>query len=85
MEHSPRAVANMTAQMKAQLKFLQDDLKNEEASLKKAKTFSKYKLPGVTTMIKRHESGVKQTKRDLKMIKARIAKYHKEGKINKIS
>ena len=84
MEHSKRAMANMTKQLKAQLKFLEDDLKNEERSLTKAKTFSKYKLPGIKNMIARHQAGVRQTKRDLIQIKNRIRKYQKQGKINKI-
>jgi len=84
MEHSARAIANMTNQLKAQLKFLESDLKNEENALKKARTFSKYKLPGIKSMILRHEAGVRQTKRDLMQIRNRIKKYQKEGKINKI-
>ena len=84
MEHSKRATDNMTKQLKAQLKFLEEDLKNEEKALKKAKTFSKYKLPGIKQMILRHEAGLRQTKRDLQQIKNRIKKYQKEGKINKI-
>jgi len=75
---------NMTTQLKAQLKFLQEDLKNEENGLKKAKIFSKYKLPGIKQMILRHEAGVRKTKQDLTQIKNRIIKYQKEGKINKI-
>ena len=51
---------------------------------KKAKTFVKFDLPGVRSMILRHEAGVRQTKRDLKQIKNRIRKDQKEGKINKI-
>lgn len=84
MEHSARAITNMTNQLKTQLKFLETDLKNEERALKKAKTFVKFDLPGVKSMILRHEAGVRQTKRDLKQIKNRIRKYQKEGKINKI-
>ena len=84
MEHSVRAITNMTNQLKAQLKFLETDLRNEEKTLKKAKTFVKFNLPGVRSMILRHEAGVRQTKRDLKQIKNRIRKYQKEGKINKI-
>lgn len=84
MEHSARAITNMTNQLKAQLKFLETDLRNEEKTLKKAKTFVKFNLPGVRSMILRHEAGVRQTKRDLKQIKNRIRKYQKEGKINKI-
>ena len=83
-QYSDRAKTNMTSQLKAQLKFLQEDLKNEERALVKAKTFAKYKLPGVKQMILRHEAGVRQTKRDLTQIKARIKKYQKQGKINKI-
>lgn len=84
MEHRKRAMANMTKQLKAQLKFLENDLKNEERALANAMTFSKYKLPGVKTMIARHQAGVRQTKRDLIQIKNRIRKYQKQGKINKI-
>ena len=84
VKYSERARTNMTSQLKAQLKFLEQDLKNEEQSLKKAKTFAKYKLPGIKQMILRHEAGVRQTKRDLKQIKNRVRKYYKEGKINKI-
>ena len=83
-KYSTRAIANMTNQLKAQLKFLEDDLKNEEKSLAKAKTFSKYNLPGIKQMILRHESGVRKTQRDLTLIKNRIKKYQIEGKINKI-
>ena len=83
-EHSERAMANMTKQLKAQLKFLEEDLKNEEKALIKAKKFSKYKLPGIKKMIQRHEAGVRQTKLDLVQIKNRIKRYQKEGKINKI-
>ena len=84
MKYSKRAIDNMTAQLKAQLKFLQEDLVNEEKGLKKAKTFSKYKLPGIKQMIRRHEAGVRKTKRDLTMISNRIKRYQKQGKINKI-
>ena len=83
-KHSARAMTNMTSQLKAQLKFLQDDLKNEEKALVKSKSFSKYDLPGIKKMILRHEAGVRQTKLELKQIKNRIKKYQKEGKINKI-
>lgn len=84
VEHSARAKANMTSQLKSQLKFLQDDLKNEEKALSKAKSFKKYNLPGTSKMILRHEAGVRQTKKDLELIKNRIRKYYEEGKINKI-
>ena len=49
MEHSVRAVAGMTAQIKAQWKFLQNDLKQEKKSLEKAKSFTKYNLLGTKT------------------------------------
>ena len=34
MEHSARAITNMTNQLKAQLKFLETDLRNEEKTQK---------------------------------------------------
>ena len=83
LQHSTRAVSNMTSQIKAQWKFLQSDLKHEKIALAKAKTFSKYDLPGVKTMIARHESGVKKTQKDIEGLKKRITKLVKEGKINK--
>ncbi len=83
MEHSARAVAGMTAQIKAQWKFLQNDLNHEKKSLEKAKSFTKYNLPGTKTMIKRHESGVKKTQTDIAALKKRIQRLVKEGKINK--
>lgn len=83
-EYGARAKASVTSQLKAQLKFLQDDLKNEEKALTKAKSFKKYNLPGTGKMILRHEAGVRKTKQDLEQIKKRIKKYYKEGKINKI-
>ena len=84
LQHSERARRNMTNQLKAQLKFLQEDLKNEEKGLAKAKSFAKYPLPGIKQMISRHETGVRKTKLDLTQIKNRIKRYQKEGKINKI-
>ena len=83
-KHSARAMTNTTSQLKAQLKFLEDDLKNETKALEKCKSFLKFNLPGTKKMILRHEAGVRQTKTDLIQIKNRIRKYQREGKINKI-
>ena len=83
-KHSARAMANMTKQLKAQLKFLQDDLKHEGKSLVKAKSFLKFNLPGTKSMIRKHEMGIRKTKQDLELLTKRIKRYQKEGKINKI-
>lgn len=74
----------MTNQYRMLFRLLEKDLKHEEAALVKAKTLNKSNLPGIKRLIKRHESGVKQTRLDLLHTKVRIKKYEKEGKINKI-
>ena len=84
MQHSKRALANMTSQMRGILKFLENDLKNEKLALKKAKTFLKYNLPGTKTMIRHHQNGVKKTMKDIRNHKKLIRKYQIQGKINKI-
>ena len=54
MEHSVRAKTNMTKQLKAQFAFYKKDLEHEQTALKKAKSYLKYNLPGVKSMIYQH-------------------------------
>jgi len=84
MKHSDRARANMTKQLRAQLQFLKRDLRSEQIALQKAKTFLKYPLPGVKSMVRRHELGVKKTKQDIINLKKRIRMRQRKGQINKI-
>ncbi len=84
MEHSVRAKTNMTNQLKKQLEFYQDDLIRERAALAKAKTFLKYNLPGIKSMISQHERGVKKTLTDIDNLKIRIKRRQKNGEIFKI-
>lgn len=83
-KHSVRAKTNMTNQLKAQLKFLQNDLKHEKQALARARTFAKYNLPGVTTMVNRHKAGVQKTMRDIVALKKRIKSRQKKGQIFRI-
>ncbi len=84
MQHSHRAKQNLTDQLKAQLKFLQKDLKHEKKSLAKAKSYQKWNLPGVKSMMLQHERGVKKTLADIKRLKVRINRRYKNGEIYKI-
>ena len=84
MDHSHRAKQNMTDQLKKQWEFYQNDLKHERAALAKAKSYLKYNLPGVKTMISQHERGVKKTLTDIENLKIRIKRRQKNGEIYKI-
>lgn len=84
MIHSHRAKTNMTTQLKAQLCFYQRDLSHEKTSLKKAKTFLRYNLPGVKSMVKQHQAGVNKTLKDMHNLKRRIRMRQRNGQIYKI-
>ncbi len=84
MEHSNRAKTNMTNQLKAQLTFYRKDLEYEQASLKKAKSYLKWNLPGVKSMISQHERGVRKTLTDIENLKIRIRRRQRNGEIYKI-
>jgi hypothetical protein len=84
MEHSKRAKQGLTNELKAQLGFLEKDLVHEKASLAKAKSYLKWNLPGTKGMVKRHQSGVNQTLRQLRELKIRIRKRQKNGECFKI-
>ncbi len=79
MIHSDRAKQNMTDQLKAQMKFYEDDLKHEREALAKAQSYLKYNLPGVKSMISQHERGVKKTIVDIENLKVRIKKRLANG------
>lgn len=79
MDHSDRAKTNMTNQLKKQLEFYYNDLKHERAALAKAKSYLKYNLPGVKSMISQHERGVKKTLLDIENLKIRIKKRQVNG------
>ncbi len=84
MGRSDRSKQGLTDQLKAQLGFLERDLEHEKSSLAKAKSYLKWNLPGTKTMVRRHESGVKKTLNDLRLLKIRIRKREKNGKCFKI-
>jgi len=84
MEHSNRAKKNMTNQLKAQLGFYQRDLENERASLRKAKSYLKWNLPGIKSMVAQHERGVRKTLLDIENLKIRIRKRQRNQEIYKI-
>lgn len=84
MKYSNRAKTNMTKQLKAQLKFYQDDLKHERAALAKAKSYLKYNLSGVKSMVSQHEQGVRKTLVDITNLKIRIRNRQRKGEIFKI-
>ena len=84
MEHSNRSKTNMTNQLKAQLGFYQKDLEHERASLKKAKSYLKYNLPGIKSMLSQHERGVKKTLADIETLKIRIRRRQANGECYKI-
>lgn len=84
MKYSNRSKTNMTNQLKAQLGFYKRDLLHELASLKKAKSYLKWNLPGVKTMISQHERGVIKTLDDIERMKIRIRKRQRNGEIFKI-
>jgi len=84
MKHSNRAKTNLTNQLKAQLGFYLRDLQNERASLRKAKSYLKWNLPGIKTMISQHKRGVKKTLDDIRNMKIRIRKRQRNGEIYKI-
>ncbi len=79
MGHSERAKVNMTNQLKAQLGFLHKDLEYEKASLAKALTYVKWNLPGVKSMINRHQTGVDKTLKDIATLKIRIKRREENG------
>jgi len=84
MYHSDRAKTNMTNQLKKQLEFYQNDLEHERAALAKAKSYLKYNLPGIKSMISQHERGVKKTLTDIENLNIRISKRQKNGECYKI-
>jgi len=84
MVYSNRAKTNMTNQLKAQLGFYLRDLENERVSLKKAKSYLKWNLPGVKSMVSAHERGVRKTLVDIENLKMRIRKRQRNGQIFKI-
>ena len=84
MGRSDRAKQGLTDQLKAQLGFLERDLEHEKSSLAKAKSYLKWDLPGTKTMVRRHQSGVKLTLKDLRILKIRIRKREKNGECFKI-
>ena len=84
MYHSNRAKTNMTNQLKAQLGFYKKDLENERDSLRKAKSYLKWNLPGVKSMVSQHERGVRKTLTDIENLKIRIRKRQRNGEIYKI-
>ena len=84
MKYSKRAKQNMTNQLKAQLGFYLRDLQHERKSLRKAKSYLKWNLPGVKSMISQHQRGVKKTKADIEDLKIRIRKRYKRGEIFQI-
>lgn len=84
MEHSKRAKQGLTNELKAQLGFLERDLEHEKSSLAKARSYLKWNLPGTKTMVRRHQSGVKQTLKQLRELKVRIKRREKNGECFKI-
>lgn len=84
MDHSNRAKTNMTNQLKKQLEFYQNDLIHEREALAKAKSYLKYNLPGIKSMLSQHERGVKKTLVDIENLKIRIKRREKNGEIFKI-
>lgn len=84
MIHSKRAKTNLTNQLKAQLGFYLRDLSYERASLKKAKSYLKWNLPGVKSMVSAHERGVKKTLADIECMKIRIRKRQRNNQCYKI-
>ena len=79
MKHSHRAKQNLTDQLKTQLGFLQRDLGHEKKSLIKAKSYQKWNLPGIKSMISQHERGVKKTLADVECLKTRIKRRYTNG------
>lgn len=84
MRHSNWAKHNMTKQLKSQLGFYYRDLQHERASLKKARSYVKWNLPGVKSMILQHQRGVKKTLRDIRNMKIRIRKRQRNNECYKI-
>ncbi len=84
MRHSNWAKRNMTNQLKSQLGFYYVDLQHEKNSLRKAKSYLKYNLPGVKSMVLQHQRGVRKTLKDIKNMKIRIRKRQKNGQCYKI-
>lgn len=84
MKHSTRAKRNMTKQLAGMLKLLYKDLYNEQLALKKARTYLKYKLPGVKKMVRIHQAGVRKSKADIRVLSIRIRMRQRNGQINKI-
>jgi len=84
MNHSNRARQNMTKQIKSQLEFYQRDLEHERSSLRKAKSYLKYNLPGVKSMVSQHERGVRKTLADIEALKIRIKRRQRSNEIYNI-
>jgi hypothetical protein len=84
LKHSDRAKQGLTNQLKAQLDFLERDLKHEKASLVIAKSYLKWNLPGTKNMVRIHEFGVRRTERDLRQLKVRIKRRERNDECFKI-
>jgi len=83
-KYSNRAKRGLTTALRAQLKQAKSTVASHRYELKKSRSLLKYNLPGTRMMIKHAQYGLIKTKNDLRLIKARIKKYHKQGLCYKI-
>jgi len=81
---SIRAKQNMTNQLKAQLGFYKRDLEHEQKSLRKARSYLRWNLPGVKSMVSAHERGIRKTMTDIDNLKIRIRKRQRNGQCFRI-
>ena len=85
MNYSDRAKQNMTNQMKAQLRFLQNNLAKKQKRLDKTKRWLNHKyyskLPGLKWTLQRQLNGTNKVRKDIDMMTERIITMEKEGKI----
>ena len=76
--------ANLTNQLRAQLRFYQACLSEREKTVRKIRIYAKYGLSGYKQILARELSGIDKVKKDISNLKVRIRKRYKAGKINEI-
>lgn len=86
MDHSARAKANMTKNLRGRLSWLKADLKTEQRGFEKARYYCKLlgKKFSTSTSYKAYSKGIADTKRQIKALEKLILRRQRSGEINKI-
>lgn len=80
-EHSETAKRNYTAQVLAQLNFLEETLANKTAQRNRLERWRKYRLPGLQWMINRYIHDINKTQSDINELKRQILELQRKGDI----